>query len=189
MGTKQKSIKKQRKTNLEQFKTRHIKKTRMIVNRTIHHRHERACSPPPGYGHDGQPLRNYAYNFNGGPSSASGMVAAVVGVVLMIIVVIVLAVSGAFKGCGDIHYDSGSSSVPESTSTTTVTETVHPTGSWNPFATKVTEVGPTHVSILPKVRKYDSNGHCIGWSEPVESVTHVREHHGRYPRRLERLGA
>merc|ERR1711964_146294 len=188
MGTKQKSIKKQRKTNLEQFKTRHIKKTRMIVNRTIHHRHERACSPPPGYGHDGQPLRNYAYNFNGGPSSASGMVAAVLGVVLMIIVVIVLAVSGAFKGCGDIHYDSVSSSVPESTSTTTVTETAHQTGYVSPWAKKrLTEVGPTHVSIGPKVQIYDSNGLPTGrWKEGVHTVKHEREH---WHRRLARLGA
>merc|ERR1711900_80179 len=150
-------------------------------------RHERACSPPPGYGHNGQRLRNYAYDFNGGSSgsSASEKVGAAIGGVLLIIVVIALAASGAFKGSGRSHYSSGSSYsssyVPESTSTTTVTETAHQTGWYNPWATtKVTEVGPTHVSS----RKVFKNGRRV---RQTDSVRHERDH--IYRRRLARLGA
>merc|ERR1711964_562036 len=98
----------------------------------------------------------------------------VIFVVILIIVLIALGLSGAFNGSGRSHYSSGSSYsssyVPDSTSTTTVTETAHPTGWYNPFATtKVTEVGPTHVSS----GKVFKNGR---WVRQTDSVRHERDH-------------
>merc|ERR1711964_240499 len=140
----------------------------------IHHRHD---SPPPGYGHNGKRLRNHGIS-----GSVAENVAAVIFVVILIIVLIALGLSGAFNGSGRSHYSSGSSSyVPDSTSTTTVTETAHPTGWYNPWATtKVTEVGPTHVSS----GKVFKNGR---WVMQTDSVRHERDRINR--RRLARLGA
>merc|ERR1711964_833703 len=140
----------------------------------IHHRHD---SPPPGYGHNGKRLRNHDSN-----GSVAENVAAVIFVVILIIVLIALALSGAFKGgSGGSSTHSSSSYVPDSTSTTTVSETAHQVGYVSPWAkTRLTEVGPTHVS-QGKVYK---NGR---WVMQTDSVRHERDHINR--RRLARLGA
>merc|ERR1711964_394236 len=96
-----------------------VKKTKNMVHinvrdEIVHECHERPCSPPPGYGYDGQPLAP-AVHVSGQPMSTSQMI--IGGIVLAVVVgvVIALACCGVFKGgsgsssSGTTYY-SGSSS-------------------------------------------------------------------------------